>query len=80
MNNGTPVWLHPHTALRVGGWLPTDHRAIRSFLTELNADVEAGPEEALLPPVQELANVIEQNPTTYCPGIWPGYLHGGCWP
>ena len=70
MNDGTTVPVEPHTALRVGGWLPTDPRAIHSYVADLIAEVEAGPEEALLPPVQDLSDVIKDNPTIKLLAEW----------
>ena len=54
MTDGATIPIDQHTALRVGGWLPTDPGAIRSYVADLIAEVEAGPEEALLPPVPGL--------------------------
>ncbi|MDH3969755.1 MAG: hypothetical protein OEU56_22290, partial [Rhodospirillales bacterium] len=60
MTDDTGILTSPHTALRVGGWLPTDPGAIRAYVADLIAEVEAHP-TALLPPVQEFADVIDQN-------------------
>ncbi len=51
---------HPHTSLRVGGWLPHRPTAIRNYAARLIAEDKDRPRK-LLPPVKALADLIARD-------------------
>lgn len=50
---------------RVADWLPSDQKTLDRFISELIEEAQQKPDKELLPPVQELKDLIESDPQIY---------------